>query len=223
MIGFGKSSHDAETVEASPPAIPRYLQLARAIHARFTAAEEKERAVLREAEELAARKNEVIMRSVNEVLEFCELLRAAPELRDTLSRKTEDITQRLFSERGDYTVEEESIAVRYQAPFYRVDMHMPEHISLAGADNAYLHISFNPVTFALMRHESGEGATVTKHLLMKQYRLDASGTFIHFQSNDGTPADPIADIIADLRGKLGHDFFEVTLMPFLEAQTQMVQ
>lgn len=223
MISFGKSSHDAGTAEAPPPVIPRYLQLARAIHARFTAAEEKERAILREAEALATRKNEVIMRSVNEVLDFCEILRAAPELCDTLSRKTEDITQRLFSERGSFTVEEESIAVDYKAPFYQVDMHMPEHVRLADADNAYLHISFNPVTFAVMRRESGDGATITKHLLMKQYRLDATGTFIHFQSSDGTPADPISDIITELRAKLGHDFFKTTLMPFLESQPHAVQ
>jgi len=207
-----------EAFEDKTPTIPRYLQLARAIHARFTADEEKEIAVYRAAETLAARKNEVIMRAVQEVLDFCDLLREVPELTATLDKKIEDITQRLFSSRCTYTVEHESIVVEYEAPLYRVDMQKPDHVSLSSADNAYLHVSFNPVKFALLRSESEEDSTVTKHLLSKQYRLDSKGTFLHFQSRDGKPADPIADIISELRARLGHEFFEKNLMPFFEEQ-----
>ena len=199
--------------------IPRYLQLARTIHARFTDQEEKELAVYRAAETLAARKNEVVMRAVQEVLDFCDILRNVPNLNTMLDKKTEDITKRLFSSRCAFTVEHESIAVRYEAPLYHVDMHMPDHVSLTSADNAYLHISFNPVKFAVVNTESEEGSTITKHLLVKQYRLDASGVFLHFQSNDGTPADPIADILTELRARLGHEFFEKNLMPHFEAST----
>lgn len=95
---------------------------------------------------------------------------------------------------------------------------MPEHIKLTSADNAYLQISFNPVKFAVLDRESEQSSTITKHLLIKQYRLETNGTFLHFQAKDGTPADPIADIITELRAKLGHEFFEKNLMPFLEAQ-----
>ena len=200
--------------------VPRFLQLARAIHARFTADEEKELAVYRAAEALVASKNAVIMRAVQEVLDFCEILRNAPELNAMLDQKTEDITQRLFSNRCTYTVEREPITVQYEAPLYRVDMHMPEHITLSSANNAYLHISFNPVKFQVVNKEEEGEATITKHLLMKQYRLSAEGTFLHFQSNDGGAADPIADIITELRARLGHDFFEKNLMPYFESQAQ---
>jgi hypothetical protein len=206
----------AEDNKSKP--IPRYLQLARAIHARFTSNEEKEMAIYREAEALVARKNEVIMRAVQEVLDFCGILRDAPELNAELDKRTEDITQRLFSDRCAFTVENESIAVHYEAPLYHVDMRMPEHISLTCADNAYLQISFNPVKFVVTDKESEESSTITKHLLIKQYRLETNGTFLHFQSKDGMAADPIADIITELRAKLGHEFFETTMMPFLEEQ-----
>ncbi|MBX9727218.1 MAG: hypothetical protein K2X09_08130 [Rickettsiales bacterium] len=206
--------------EVIAPKIPRYLQLARAIHARFTADEEKEKAIFREAEALVARKNEVIMRAVQEVLDFCAMLREVPELTAALDQKTDDITQRLYSNRATYTVEHEPIAVVYEAPLYSVDMRKPEHISLSRVDNAYLQVSFNPVKFELCRSESESNSTVTQHLLSKHYRLDSGGTFLHFQSRDGAPADPIADIITELRARLGHDFFEKNLMPYFEAHAQ---
>ena len=209
--------------EPVAPKIPRYLQLARAIHARFTADEEKEKAIYREAEALVARKNEVIMRAVKEVLDFCDMLREVPELTAALDQKTDDITQRLFSNRCTYTVEHEAIAVEYEAPLYSVDMHKPEHISLSRVDNAYLQVSFNPVKFEVFRSESESDSTVTKHLLSKHYRLDSNGTFLHFQSRDGSPADPVADIITELRARLGHDFFERNLMPYFESQAQTAE
>ena len=211
------SAFEDDDAEVNVPIIPRFLQLARAIHARFTADEEKERIVLREAEKLVARKNEVIMRAVQEVLDFCALLREVPERTAALDQKTEDITQRLYSNRSTYTVQHEPIAVQYEAPLYRVDMHKPDHISLSQVDNAYLHVSFNPVNFEVVRSESDKDSTVTMHLLSKQYRLDSNGTFLHFQSRDGKPADPIADIITELRARLGHDFFEAKLLPYFEA------
>ena len=100
-------------------------------------------------------------------------------------------------------------------------MHKPEHISLSRVDNAYLHVSFNPVKFAVVRSESEADSTVTKHLLSKQYRLDSNGTFLHFQSRDGKPADPIADIITELRVRLGHDFFEKNLLPYFETHANI--
>ena len=209
--------------EPVAPKIPRYLQLARAIHARFTADEEKEKAIYREAEALVARKNEVIMRAVKEVLDFCDMLREVPELTAALDQKTDDITQRLFSNRCTYTVEHEAIAVEYEAPLYSVDMHKPEHISLSRVDNAYLQVSFNPVKFEVFRSESESDSTVTKHLLSKHYRLDSNGTVLHFQSRDGSPADPVADIITELRARLGHDFFERNLMPYFESQAQTAE
>ena len=212
------SAFEDDDAEAHAPKIPRFLQLARAIHALFTADEEKERAILREAEELVARKNEVIMRAVQEVLDFCDLLREVPELTEALDQKTDDITQRLFNNKCEYTVEHEPIAVEYESPLYRVDMHKPEHVSLSRVDNAYLHVSFNPVKFAVFRSESEEEATITKHLLSKQYRLDSNGTFLHFQSRDGKAADPIADILTELRARLGHDFFEAKLLPYFEVR-----
>jgi hypothetical protein len=202
----------------SAPSIPRHLQLARSIHARFTKEEEKQLAVYREAESLAARKNDLIMRAVNEVLEFCELLRNVPDFNALLDAKTEDITQRWFSTGCSYTVENEPIGVRYEAPRYRVDMHVPEHVSLTGVDNAYMHISFNPVTFVVHDKHATETSTITKHLLSKQYRITADGTFLHDQSANDTPVDPIAEILTDLRARLGHEFFERNLLPHFEAQ-----
>jgi hypothetical protein len=222
--GVAQAEIPQEAFEDDPqeaaPVVPRYLQLARAIHARFTADEEREIAVYRAAEALVASKNAVIMRAVQEVLDFCEILRNVPELNAALDKKTEDITQRLFSNRCTYTVENEPIAVQYEAPVYRVDMHMPDHISLSSVNNAYLHVSFNPVKFMVVNKEEEGEATITKHLLMKQYRLATDGTFLHFQSNEGAAADPISDIITELRAKLGHEFFEKHLMPYFEAQVQ---
>ncbi len=218
-----EAAPDLVHLSESTPSIPRYLQLARAIHSHFTSEEDKEMVVLKQAQELAALKNEAIMRSVNEVLEFCEILRKVPALKEALDRKIDDIKQRLLSDKCTYTVEDETIAVEYKAPFYQVDMHMPEHISLACVDDAYLQISFNPVKFVVTRNGSEENSTVTKHLLMKQYRLNANGTFLHFTGKDGTAADPIADIITELRAKIGREFFENSLMPFLEREAAVCQ
>lgn len=208
-----------EWAPTSAAPIPRYLQLARSIHARFTSEEEKQLAIYRQAEAHAERKNELIMRAVKEVVDFCELLRNVPDFGRMLDEKTEDITQRWFSSRCSYTVENESIGVRYEAPCYRVDMHMPEHVSLTGVDNAYMHISFNPVTFVVEDNHSTETSTITKHLLVKQYRITANGTFLHTQSPEESPVDPIAEILTELRTRLGHEFFETNLIPYFEAQT----
>lgn len=213
-------SNVVDLYENQPAPLPRYLLLARTIHAHFTYDEEKEMAVYKAAETLAARKNEVIMRAVEEVIDFCDILREAPALNEALDKKTEDITERLFSNRSSYTIEHDPITVQYQAPVYRVDMHVPEHISLSCADNAFLHISFNPVKFVLVNSDQENAPTITKHLLIKQYRLNTDGDFLHFQSHDGSPADPIADIITELRAKLGREFFDVSLIPHLEAQAK---
>src|ERR1700679_627170 len=108
-----EAAPDLVHLSESTPSIPRYLQLARAIHSHFTSEEDKEMVVLKQAQELAALKNEAIMRSVNEVLEFCEILRKVPALKEALDRKIDDIKQRLLSDKCTYTVEDETIAVEY--------------------------------------------------------------------------------------------------------------
>jgi hypothetical protein len=160
------------------------------------------------------------MRALQDVLGFCEMLRNVPELGATLDKKTEDITQRLFSNRSQFLMEQgEFIAVSYAAPQYHVDLRAPDHIRLRGADHAYLHISFNPVKFAVVNEAAAKQSTITKYLLVKQYRLVAGDGFMHFQSKEGIPADPVADILTELRVMLGHDFFEGNLLPYLEAAT----
>jgi hypothetical protein len=157
------------------------------------------------------------MRAVQEVVDFCNILGKVPELNDMLDKKVSDITNRIFSSRATFTVEHEPIAVRYEAPLYHVDMHMPDHIRLTGCDNAYLQVGFNPVTFVLVDKEATEKTTITKHLLRKHYRINADGVFLYLDAQEPTPADPIADILTDLRLKLGHEFFEAVLMPHLES------
>jgi hypothetical protein len=199
--------------------VPRFLQLARAIHSRISQQEATERAAHIAAQSLAAVKNEIILRAVQEVIEFCALLRDMPELTGHLSKKTEEITQRLFSPRSDYTVQESMIEVRYEAPTYCVDMQMPDHIKpTIKGDTAYLHVHFNPVTFIMVNPEPQSKICITKSLLMKQYHLKLEEEKLYFYTYDGTPADPIADIITELRSKLGHAFFETKIMPYLEAQ-----
>lgn len=205
--------------EEQPRPIPRYLQLARSIHERITADEEKELAVFRAAEALAARKNELIMRAVQEVVEFCSVLQNAPELNKILEAKALEITDRLYSNRSQYTIEHEPITVRYDAPMYQVDLHEPEHIRLTGEANASLQINFNPVKFTMTEKTSSESSTVTQYLLSKQYRITAEGMFQRYTGDDKQPADPIAEIITELRLKLGFEFFDKHLMPFMETQS----
>lgn len=202
-----------------PKSIPRYLQLARSIHERITADEEKELAVFRAAEALAARKNELIMRAVQEVVAFCSLLQNAPELNRILEAKALEITDRLYSNRAQYTIEHEPITVRYDAPMYQVDLHEPEHIRLTGEANASIQINFNPVKFTLTEKASSESSTVTQYLLSKQYRITEEGTFHRFTGDDKLPADPIAELLTELRLKLGFEFFDKHLMPYLETQS----
>jgi hypothetical protein len=208
-------SFDAEQTKP----IPRYLQLARSIHTRISSEEEKELAVYRAAESQAARKNEVIMRAVQEVVDFCTLLQSAAELGKILEAKALEITDRLYSNRSQYTIEHEPIIVRYDAPMYQVDLHEPDHIRLTGEANASIQISFNPVKFIMTKKTSSESSTVTQYLLSKQYRITADGTFHRFTGDDKLPADPIAEILTDLRLKLGFEFFEKTLLPFFETDS----
>ncbi len=198
-----------------PATIPRYLQLARSIHTRISSEEEKELAVYRAAETQAARKNEIIMRAVQEVVDFCAVLRQVPELNRMLDQKTVEITERLYSSRSTYTIEEESISVRYEAPLYQVDMHVSDHVKLTGCDGAHIHIGFNPVKFVM----TDKSSTVTHYLMSRQYRIEADGTFHRATGDDKQPADPVAEILTDLRLKLGFEFFEKTLLPYFEEST----
>ena len=197
----------------------RYLELARSIHKRFTAEEEKEKAVVRAAEALAASKNNVIIQAVQEVLEFCDILAKNSKINSQLIECTEGITQRLFNNRCTFTIEKDPITVNYEAPLYHVDLQMPDHIALSLNDNAYIHIGFSPVKVDNNDPESSENSTTVIHLFSKQYRIKPDGTFNSAQSKDKNKADPIADIITDLRSKLGYDFFEQILMPHLESQS----
>jgi hypothetical protein len=208
-------SFDAEQIKP----IPRYLQLARSIHTRISAEEEKELAVYRAAEAQAARKNEVIMRAVQEVVDFCALLRNAPDLNKMLEQKAVEITERLYSNRSTYTIQHEPISVHYEAPLYQVDMHAPDHIRLTGCNNSHIQIGFNPVKFVMTDKFTTESSTVTQYLMSRQYRIESDGTFQRQTGDDGQVADPIAEILTDLRLKLGFEFFEKTLLPFLESET----
>lgn len=196
--------------------IPRYLQLARAIHERITTKEERELAVIRAAEAVASRKNEVIMRSVQEVIDFCNVLCGSPEIMESLDKKAEDITERIFSNRANHDYERSPILVEYEVPEYHVNLHKPEQVALTGVDNAHLHISFNPIEFGVHDKFSAEPITTTKHLFTRKYRITAEGKFLSYQGNN-EPADPIADILTEFREKLGYEFFENILMPVFEA------
>jgi hypothetical protein len=196
----------------------RYLQLARKIHAYFTNQEEKQAAVRRAAENLAARKNAVIIRAVQEIVEFCQILAAAPELKTELCRRAVNIAQRMLSNRYAYSLADEPISVSYEVPVYYVDLALSDHIGIMGADQAKLQIGFSPVKLSSPIERVLHIPDLTTYLMNKIYRIQTDGTFTHIYANDNAPADPISDILTELRVRLGHDYFEHHLMPYLESK-----
>jgi hypothetical protein len=208
-------------LEITPqPRIPRYVQLARSIHARFTAKEEQESALIRAAEVMASNKNGLILRPVREIQEFMDVLSRAPEIVSVLNHHAHDITTRIFdAKRSSFTVEQCPIALHFQVPLYQVNMNAPEHIMLTGEDTAYLQIGISPVNFITAHPSSSDGLTTTLHLLCRKYKIEVDGTFTAISGDSPKNADPIADILSDLRGKLGHDFFNEKLLPWLERNT----
>ena len=218
---------DVKTVQdnvleiAPQPQIPRYLQLARSIHARFTAKEEQERALIRAAEAVAHRRNEVILRAVREIQEFVDVLSRAPEIVRVLNHHAHDITTRIFdAQRSSFTIEQSPITLHFQVPLYQVNMNAPEHIILTGEDTAYLQIGISPVNFITVHPTPSDALTTTLHLLCRKYKIEVDGTFTATNGDSPKNADPIADILSDLRGKIGHDFFEEKLLPWLEAASK---
>jgi hypothetical protein len=207
-------------LEITPqPQIPRYLQLARSIHARFTAKEEQERALIRAAEAVAQRKNETILRTVREIQEFVEVLSRAPEIVSVLNHHAHDITTRIFdAQRSNFTIDKSPIALHFQVPLYQVNMNAPEHIMITGEDTAYLQIGISPVHFQTVHPMPSDAPTTTLHLMCRKYKIEVDGTFTATSGDSTKNADPIADILSDLHGKLGHDFFEEKLLPWLEKE-----
>lgn len=202
------------------PQIPRYVQLARSIHARFTAKEEQERALIRAAEEEASRKNDVILRPIQEIQTFVAAISHAPDLVEVLNHHAHDITTRMFdTQRSHFTIEKNPIALYFQAPLYQVNMHAPHHLVIVGEATAYLQIGISPVHFQTVHPAPSDALTTTLHLLCRKYKIEADGTFTATNGDSPKNADPIADILSDLRGKLGHDFFEEKLLPWLETKS----
>ena len=205
---------------APQPHIPRYVQLARSIHARFTAKAQQERALIRAAEAEAHRRNEAILRAVREIQEFVDVLSRAPEIVSVLNHHAHDITTRIFdTQRSSFTIEQSPITLHFQVPIYQVNMNAPEHIVLTGEDTAYLQIGISPVHFQTFHPAPSDSLTTTLHLLCRKYKIEIDGSFTATIGESPNNADPIADILSDLRGKLGHDFFEEKLLPWLEEKS----
>jgi hypothetical protein len=195
--------------------VARFLLLARRIHAKVTQQEEKEKAARRAAEALAQHKNAAIMQAVQEVLEFCQILTQTPELKDAFGTHAKAVAERTLSNRYAYTVEDEPICLRYEVPVFSVDMKAADGTRLSGTENAYLHIGFSPVRIAPSPEKPLDVPTLTTHTFFsKKYRIEIDGRI----TEDKHEADPIADILTEVRSHMGHDFFEEVLLPHLEAR-----
>ena len=216
MTALAKKAVSLEVENATAKPVARYLLLARKIHARFTQEEEKERAVLHAAEALAKRKNEAIMQPVQEVVEFCKILSQTPGLKDVFSSSAKDIAERMLSNRYAYTIEEEPIAVQYAVPVYSVNMKAIDGTVMSGADNAYLSIGFCPVRVLPAPEQPLDVPCVDTHVFFaRKYHIEPDGRITEKKKE----ADPINDIIEELRSHLGFEYFEQVLLPHLEAQT----
>jgi len=214
MIALVKKAGSLDTGEAQEKPVARFLLLARRIHAKFTQEEEKEKAARRAAEALAASKNAAIMQSVQEVTEFCKILGQAPGLRDAFTSNAKDIAERTLSNRYGYTMDDEPIAVQYAVPVYSVNMKAADGTVMTGADNAYLSIGFCPVKIAPSPEQPLNVPCVDTHVFFaKKYHIETDGKI----TENKKEADPISDILTELRTKMGHDFFEEVLLPYLEA------
>jgi hypothetical protein len=217
MITLVERTTPTDSVEAQTKPVARFLLLARKIHAKFTQDEEKERSARRAAEALAERKNAAIMQSVQEVVEFCQILSQTSALRDFFSSNAKDIAERTLSNRYAYTMEDEPLAVSYKVPVFSVNMKATDGTVMSGAENAYLRIGLCPVQIAPSPENPLDVPSLTAHTFFsKNYHIEIDGRITEHKKD----ADPIADILTELRTRLGHDFFETVLLPHLEAQQQ---
>jgi len=224
MIALVKKADSLDAREAQEKPVARYLLLAHNIHARFTQQEEKERAALRAAEEKAKQKNAAIMQPVQEAVEFCQILIQTPGLREAFSANAKDIAARLLSNRYAYTVEDEPIAIRYEVPVFCVDMKAIDGTVLSGTKDAFLHIGLSPVKIAPAPEKPLDVPTMTTHTFYsKKYRIESDGRIMEDVKGERRKADPISDILTELRAHMGHDFFETVLLPHLEAQAKAMQ
>lgn len=73
-----------------------------------------------------------------------------------------------------------------------------------------------PVKFEMTDKITSEKSTVTQYLMRRQYRVEPNGVFHRLTGEYNQPADPIAEVLTELRLKLGFDFFEKNLLPFME-------
>jgi hypothetical protein len=215
MITLVKQTAPADVGEAQKTPIARFLLLARKIHAKFTQEEEKERTARHAAEALAERKNAAIIQSVQEVVEFCQILSQTPGLRDAFSSNAKDIAERTLSNRYAYTMEDEPIAVSYEVPIYTVNMKAIDGTVMSGAENAHLSIGFCPVRIGPSPEQPLDVPSMSTHVFFaKKYHIEVDGKITLHKKE----ADPISDIITELRTQMGHGFFEEVLLPHLEAQ-----
>jgi len=217
MNALAKKVVSLETNNATAKPVARFLLLARKIHAKYTQQEEQERAALRAADASAKRKNEAIMQPVREVVEFCQILTQTPGLMEAFSSKAKDIAERTLSNRYAYTMEEEPIAVNYQVPVYSVNMKAADGTVMSGAENAYLSVGICPVQISPSSERPLDVPTMTAHTFFgRKYHIEPTGQI----TDNKKEADPIADIIEELRSRMGRDYFEQVLLPHFEAQAQ---
>lgn len=217
MIALVKTETHANPDEQPPAGIPRFLWLARKIHAAFTQREEKERAALRAAETLVQKKNAAIQAPVQEVVRFCQLLTQAPGLTEQFASMAQEMAERLLGNRYAYSLDNEVIVLRYSAPAYHVDMNAPDHTKLTGTDNAHMYIGFSPVRISPAPDHPLDVPTTTTHAFFsRNYRILPDGTIMEEVKGKQTNADPIVDIITELRSILGGEYFESKLLPFWE-------
>jgi hypothetical protein len=195
--------------------IARYVSLALSIHQRISDEEQQKQAAYDAACQLVAQKNAELEKPIQEILAFTALLQQMPALRERLSQKAEDIT-RLFNDKSNHTVDEELVTVRYTLPRFEVDMEHPEHYRLTGEDNTALNIAIHPITFALFNQIQGGIPSVTKSLMAKEYIIKVEDEAAVFYSIDNVSADPIADMLTELRQRLGFQFFETEFLPYLK-------
>lgn len=214
MITPAKKTVSLEVENAAAKPVARYLLLARRIHSFFTQEEAQARAALRAAVEKAKAKNAAIMQPVQEVVDFCGILSRTPGLIEAFSSNAKDIAARVLNNRYEYEVGE-PIAVRYEVPVYAVDMKAADGTVLTGTQDAFLHIGFSPVKIAPSPEKPLDVPTMTAHTFFsKKYRIELDGRI----TEDKKDADPIADILTELRARMGHDYFETVLLPHLETQ-----
>lgn len=195
--------------------IARCVMLASSIHKQISEEEQKRKAAIDAANLLVAQMNATMQQPIHDALEFFEVLNHLPALHQQFSQTIQNLTE-LFHDKINPKIEGDRITVRCTIPHYKVDMAQPDHYVLCGERDARLSLAVHPISFALFNQDQGGTDSITKSLIKKEYLIKIEQGVAVFYTPEQAKTDPVAELLTELRHKLGYDFFEQEFLPYMQ-------